>query len=71
MEIKDEEESLDGSSPTRDQEEDCIIPAKSERLDTTVVEGEDQERVDVSSDEENHSVSFMFNDIFQLNFFTN
>lgn len=59
IEVKDEEESLDGSTPSGDHMEGSCITHKSERLDdTTIAAGEEQEKVDISSDEENPRVLF-------------
>ncbi|XP_037784109.1 zinc finger protein 2-like [Penaeus monodon] len=57
IEIKDEEESLDRTTPSGDHIEGTCITRKSERLGTTAIAaGGEQEKVDISSDEENRSV---------------
>lgn len=64
IENKDEEESLDGSTPSGDHIEGTCITRKSERLDTTAIAaGGEQEKVDISSDEENRSVSFVLHNV--------
>ncbi|XP_063586314.1 zinc finger protein 595-like [Penaeus indicus] len=62
IEIKDEEESLDGSAPSGDHMEGACATHKSEKLDTTPIAAEEQEKVDISSDEENRSSNLTISD---------